>query len=143
MLARLDTTVIGQPLRAGEFVFLMAGAANRDESQFDDAEQLDNRRRPNHHLAFELGVHFSLGAALARLEARVALSTLPERFGRISLARDSISPPQHRVSRVGVVACRAFDDYRRRNAYGPSRKALIASNLDRLLLACQSLVWSS
>jgi cytochrome P450 len=88
---RHDIIINGQLLRAGDSVFLMTGAANRDESHFDDAEQLDIRRKPNRHLTFGLGIHFCLGAALARLEARVAFSTLFERFGHITLAQDSIN----------------------------------------------------
>ena len=75
-----DTEVGGKTLRAGEAAIAWIGSANRDEAQFPDPERFDIRRSPNRHIAFGHGIHFCLGAPLARLEGRVALGMLIERF---------------------------------------------------------------
>ncbi len=75
-----DTTIGDKELRAGQRVFAWVGSANRDELAFEDAERFDIRRAPNRHLAFGQGIHFCLGAPLARLETRIALTALLERL---------------------------------------------------------------
>ena len=76
-----DTELRGQPLRAGDQVVMLYGAANRDERVFGQtAELLDVDRDPNPHLSFGFGQHFCLGAALARMEARVLLEEMLDRF---------------------------------------------------------------
>lgn len=75
-IAAQDAEVAGQPVRAGEPVLLLIAAANRDPAVFDDPDRLDLRRETTRHLAFGLGIHFCLGAALARLEGEVALREL-------------------------------------------------------------------
>ncbi len=62
------------------FVLLLLGSANRDPRQFPDPDRLDLRRSDNRHLAFSQGVHFCLGAQLARAEAEIALTSLLRRF---------------------------------------------------------------
>jgi cytochrome P450 len=76
----------GQTIPADRFVLAMVGSANRDPSHFANAEQFDVARDPNPHIAFGHGIHFCLGAALARTEARVALSDLFELTSDITLA---------------------------------------------------------
>jgi len=61
-------------------------SGNRDETRFDGPDGLDIGRAPNHHLAFGDGMHFCLGAPLARLEGRIALEKLLERFPNPRLA---------------------------------------------------------
>jgi cytochrome P450 len=81
-----DITLHGVTIPRGELVMLMIGSANRDERQFPDPDQLDLTRTPNRHLAFGMGVHYCLGAPLARLEGHVAMPTLLERMPNLRLA---------------------------------------------------------
>jgi cytochrome P450 len=74
---RIDTTLAGVALPADSHLLLMWGAANRDPNAFDDPDQVRlNRSSPRNHFAFGRGLHFCVGAALARLEARIAIHTL-------------------------------------------------------------------
>lgn len=75
-MALEDTEVCGQPVRAGEPVLLLLAAANRDPAVFPDPDRLDLARGTARHLAFGLGIHFCLGAPLARLEAEAAIREL-------------------------------------------------------------------
>jgi cytochrome P450 len=74
-----DVKVLGNIIPAGELVLPMIGAANRDPRRFPQPERFDIERDPNPHLAFGHGIHFCLGAPLARFEARIALSDVLER----------------------------------------------------------------
>ncbi len=74
-----DTEHYGHTVREGSVMLLINGAANRDDRQFDDAERFDIHRRGS-HLSFGQGLHFCLGAALARMEARVALEEVLTRW---------------------------------------------------------------
>ena len=79
--ATAPTTIRGQAVAEGDPVLLVYASANRDEAVFgDDADQFRIDRHPNPHVAFGFGPHFCLGAALARLEARVVLDQLLDRF---------------------------------------------------------------
>lgn len=71
-----DTELAGQRVSAGDKVVLYYAAANRDPAVFADPDRLDLGRQPNPHLAFGIGPHFCLGANLARLEAKAALTAL-------------------------------------------------------------------
>ena len=75
-MALADTEVCGQPVRAGEPVLLLLAAANRDPAVFPDPDRLDLARGTARHLAFGLGIHFCLGAPLARMEGEAALREL-------------------------------------------------------------------
>jgi cytochrome P450 len=79
-VAREDVVIDGARVRAGEFAVLLLGAANRDPARFSEPDRLDLGRRDNRHLAFGQGLHFCLGAPLARLEAQLAISALLRRF---------------------------------------------------------------
>jgi cytochrome P450 len=70
----------GQVVPEGSVMVLLNGAANRDSRKFPDGESFDIHRKIDHHLSFGYGIHFCLGAALARLEGRVALDEVLQRF---------------------------------------------------------------
>jgi cytochrome P450 PksS len=81
-----DLTLHGQPIRRGELVLAVLASANRDESQFPHPDELDLSRDPNRHLAFGHGIHFCLGAPLARMEGQIAINLLLERLRDLRLA---------------------------------------------------------
>jgi cytochrome P450 len=83
--AASDIELHGQKIAKGTLVLAMIGAANRDPKQFKDPERFDIKRDPNPHIAFGHGIHFCIGAALSRLEAKVALSDLLHRCQDLSL----------------------------------------------------------
>lgn len=87
-VATADTEIRGQRIAEGQFVRVALGSANRDERQFPDAERFDIHRTPNRHLAFGHGIHFCLGAPLARLEAKISLTLLLQRFQNIQRVSD-------------------------------------------------------
>lgn len=78
--AAANVTIRDQEIQRGQMVLAWIGSANRDEAQFPNPDHFDIRRTPNRHIAFGHGIHFCLGAPLARLEARIALTALLERF---------------------------------------------------------------
>jgi len=79
-IALKDTVLEGQHIRAGEWVLPWIASANRDETYFEQPHEFLPQRTPNRHLSFGFGIHFCLGASLARLEARLALEGLLRRF---------------------------------------------------------------
>jgi cytochrome P450 len=76
----------GVEIPAGEPVLISLLAANRDDKVFTDADRLDVARKEGGHIAFGHGIHFCLGAALARLEGRIAIGALLSRFPNLRLA---------------------------------------------------------
>ncbi len=84
--ATKDIQVLGTKVAAGERIAVLLGSANRDREVFGDADRLDVGRDPNPHLGFGLGLHFCLGAPLARMELEISLRTLFDRFPRLRLA---------------------------------------------------------
>jgi cytochrome P450 len=85
-VAKQDIEIGGKHIRAGEGIRMIIGSANRDPEEFDDPDQLDLTRDPCPHVAFGAGVHFCLGAQLARLEGQIAISTAVRRFPKLRLA---------------------------------------------------------
>ena len=88
--AMRDTSLRDQKLAAGDRVVMLYASANRDEDVFREPDRFDIARSPNPHVAFGFGEHFCLGAALGRLEARVFLEELTERFATIELAGEPV-----------------------------------------------------
>lgn len=112
---RCEVELHGRTIPAGKFVLVMVGSANRDPAQFADPDRFDIARNPNPHIAFGRGIHFCLGAALARLEARVALSDLFGRLDDIALADDEPWEPRralhvHGPARLPIRFSRRSED---------------------------------
>jgi len=88
-----DMEVAGCLVKRGDEIMLVPGAANRDPAAFPESHKLDVKRDARRHVAFGGGIHHCLGAALARMEGQIALSTLLARFGKIELARTPVLRP--------------------------------------------------
>ena len=86
--ASRDTEIAGVPVSAGELVLILIAAANRDPRRFPDPDRFDPTRRDNHHLTFGAGPHYCPGAALGRMEGRLALPRLLARFPSLTLAAE-------------------------------------------------------
>ena len=91
--AREDVTICGVTIPQGEMALGVIGSANRDGTVFENPDVLDLTRENNKHLAFGYGIHFCLGAPLARLEAQIAINTLLKRAPELRLkdSPDSLS----------------------------------------------------
>jgi cytochrome P450 len=88
-----DTTLGGVEIPAGSTLLLLYGAANRDDAEFDRADEIDLARpQPRLHLSFGRGIHHCVGAHLARVEARAVLTVLLNTTSNFTL--DPNSPPQ-------------------------------------------------
>lgn len=85
-VAKEDFALHGKPIKKGQPILSMLGAANRDPSQFKDPDRLDISRRNNGHLAFGSGIHYCLGAPLSRLEGQIAINTIVPQFPALRLA---------------------------------------------------------
>ncbi len=83
--ATKDTVIGGSPITAGMGAFVIIAAANRDPAQFKDPEKFDIARQPNEHMAFGEGIHFCIGAPLARMEGSIAIGAALERFPHLRL----------------------------------------------------------
>ncbi|MFL6246732.1 MAG: cytochrome P450 [Thermoanaerobaculia bacterium] len=82
-----DVEIEGVRIPRGSLVYVVLAAANRDEQTFADPDRFDITRTPNRHLAFGHGIHYCLGAPLARLEGQIAIRRLLDRFPSIELHR--------------------------------------------------------
>ncbi|WP_257007016.1 cytochrome P450 family protein [Shouchella clausii] len=88
-----DVELQGKPVRKGDMLLISLASANRDKEAFEEPDMFDITRETNNHLAFGKGVHFCLGAPLARLEGEIAISTLLQRMPKLRLkktGRDSL-----------------------------------------------------
>jgi cytochrome P450 len=95
-VALADVTLCDRRIQEGDRVIFVLGAANRDPDSFPDPERFDVTRTSNKHVSFGAGVHFCLGAPLARLETQIALNAALERFPRMRL--ESTAPRWRRNS---------------------------------------------
>ncbi len=99
--ATQDTTLAGQAIGAGDPLLMLYASANRDEAQFGPtADTFDVGRDPNHHLAFGFGAHYCIGAALARMEVRLVLDELLDRFTVLEPAGEVAYSPSDIIAGV-------------------------------------------
>jgi pimeloyl-[acyl-carrier protein] synthase len=102
-LIKQDVTLRGQELRRGQIAFQFLNAANRDPAYFADPDDFDLRRPNNRHLAFGQGIHFCIGAPLARLEGPIAIAAVLRRMPNLRSASDvddwDTSKPNSRLLR--------------------------------------------
>ena len=89
-MAIQDFMLDGKPIKQGQRLWAMIGAANRDPAQFPEPDRFDIGRQNNKHVAFGFGTHHCVGAPLARLEAQIGFTTLLERLPDLSLATDNV-----------------------------------------------------
>jgi cytochrome P450 len=91
--ATADTQIGGVEIKQGQKIAALIGSANRDESVFSSAESMDVTRDPNPHIGFGAGIHFCLGAPLARLEMSVSLPALWEKYPQMQLSAKPVRRP--------------------------------------------------
>jgi cytochrome P450 len=91
--ATADTELGGVAIKEGQKIAALIGSANRDETVFSSPESMDLTRDPNPHIGFGAGIHFCLGAPLARLEMSVSLPALWEKYPNMQLAGEAIRRP--------------------------------------------------
>ena len=89
-IATCDMDWEGRSIKRKQFIALCLGAANRDPEQFENPDGFDITRGDSHHLSFSQGIHFCLGAQLARLEGQQAILGLVQRFPKLRLATDRL-----------------------------------------------------
>jgi cytochrome P450 len=98
-----DVEIGGRQIRRGQIVNLLLGAANHDPAQFSDPDHFDITRQETHHIGFGAGIHYCLGAPLARLEGQIVFATLLRRFPNLRLATDTLEWQAHPTFR-GLVS---------------------------------------
>ena len=104
--AHQPVEVLGRQLEIGDKVSMMYLSANRDDMVFDDPFRFDVTRDPNPQIAFGSGVHFCMGAHLARLETKALLSELVKRVDRIEMAGDIEHTWSSFIKRIKVLPVR-------------------------------------
>ena len=101
------TSVGGTEIPAGSLAFILLAAANRDPAHFPHPEQFDVARDPNEHVSFGEGIHFCLGAPLARLEGAIAIESMLDKFPHLQL-----SNPEAKLQYRGSMALRGLSELR-------------------------------
>ncbi|GAB3762109.1 cytochrome P450 [Microlunatus parietis] len=89
-----DVEIAGRIVRKGEYVVTLLGGANRDPKVFDRPARFDlDRPNANDHLGFSSGIHYCVGAPLAKLEARIAIQEITQRFGNLAMIKPGVRRP--------------------------------------------------
>src|SRR4028118_893428 len=104
-IAKQDLTIGGKELAAGSVIALGLGAANHDPEKFEEPEVFDITRTPNEHLGFSSGIHFCLGAALARMELTICLTTLLRRLPNLCFDPNKQAIP----TKHSILVLKGFD----------------------------------
>lgn len=91
-VAREDVEVGGKQIAEGDPILAWLASANRDEAVFEDPDEFKPERSPNRHIAFGKGIHYCLGAPLAKLETKIALSVLFERANDVEFSMTDLEP---------------------------------------------------
>jgi len=98
-MVKEDVEILGKEIRKGQVISAMIGAANRDPAVFPEPHRFDITRQNNRHVAFGFGIHFCIGARLARLEGAVALNAILQRFPNLKLATEQVEWRPHSTLR--------------------------------------------
>jgi cytochrome P450 len=104
-IAKQDLTIGGKEIAAGSAIILGLGAANHDPEKFEEPEVFDITRTPNEHLGFSSGIHFCVGAALARMELTICLTTLLRRLPNLGFDPDKQAIP----TKHSILILKGFD----------------------------------
>ena len=107
-IATQDLTIGGKNITAGSIIALGFGAANHDPEKFEEPEVFDITRTPNEHLGFSSGIHFCLGAVLARMELTICFTTLLRRLPNLSFDPDKQAIP----TKHSILVLKGFDSLR-------------------------------
>jgi cytochrome P450 PksS len=104
-IAKQDLTIGGKEIAAGSVIALGLGAANHDPEKFEEPEVFDITRTPNEHLGFSSGIHFCLGAGLARMQLTICFTTLLRRLPNLGFAPDKQAIP----TKHSILILKGFD----------------------------------
>jgi cytochrome P450 PksS len=104
-IAKQDLTIGGKEIAAGSAIILGLGAANHDPEKFEEPEVFDITRTPNEHLGFSSGIHFCLGAGLARMQLTICFTTLLRRLPNLCFAPDKQAIP----TKHSILILKGFD----------------------------------
>jgi cytochrome P450 len=108
-IAKQDTEIRGEYVAAGQTIRLLLASGNRDEDYFDDAETFNLFRKPQRNVTFGRGIHFCIGAALARMEITVVLEEFLRRYQRIELIDEPVMRPNLGLRGPDAVRLRLID----------------------------------
>jgi cytochrome P450 len=97
-----EVAIGGKQIPADQLLTLWLASANRDKAHFENPDRFDIHRKPNSHVSFGHGIHFCLGAPLARLEGKIALEILLKRYRTIAVARDDRCDFQNPYAMISV-----------------------------------------
>lgn len=101
-IAKQDAEIGGAHIKAGERVIVFMGAANRDPKKYENPNAFDITRAPSPHTSFGHGIHYCLGAPLARMEVAIALQVLTARIGKLHIPEGAVLKPLNNFNMLGL-----------------------------------------